>query len=119
MIQNIIVDDEECAKKCIAHLKGTNGGRATFLPVNTIKPRTLDEKGLDDCYGFIGIASELCSADPKYSGILSNLLGRIVVAVLCVAAQCLELFSLSLVHVIHYSLSIIHYPLSIILRSPP
>ena len=79
-MQNIVVNTDSDAKRAIELLKKLDGGRATFLPVSTIKPRKLDEKGLDDCYGYIGIASELCSADSKYSGILSNLLGRIVIA---------------------------------------
>ena len=79
-MQNIVVNTDSDAKRAIEMLKKLDGGRATFLPVNTIKPRKLDEQGLDDCYGYIGIASELCSADKKYADILSNLLGRIVIA---------------------------------------
>ena len=79
-MQNIVVETDEDAKQAIRFLKSTDGGRATFLPINTIKPRELKENGLDDCYGFVGIASELCSCDKKYSNILSSLLGRIVIA---------------------------------------
>lgn len=79
-MQHIVVNTDADAKRAIELLKKRDAGRATFLPVSTIKPRSLDEKGLDDCYGYIGIASELCSAEPKYANILSNLLGRIVVA---------------------------------------
>ncbi len=79
-MQHIVVNTDSDAKRAIEMLKKRDGGRATFLPITTIKPRTLDEKGLDDCYGYIGIASELCSTEPKYANILSNLLGRIVVA---------------------------------------
>ncbi len=79
-MQNIVVDTDEDAKQAIRFLKSTDGGRATFLPINTIKPRELKENGLDDCYGFVGIASELCSCDKKYANILSSLLGRIVIA---------------------------------------
>lgn len=78
-MQNIVVETDEDAKNAIRFLKSTDGGRATFLPINTIKPRELKENGLDDCYGFIGIASDLCSCDKKYSGILGSLLGRIVI----------------------------------------
>ena len=79
-MQHIVVNTDSDAKRAIEYLKKRDAGRATFLPVSTIKPRSLDEKGLDDCYGYIGIASELCTADAKYSNILSNLLGRIVIA---------------------------------------
>ncbi len=79
-MQHIVVNTDSDAKRAIEYLKKRDAGRATFLPVGTIKPRSLDEKGLDDCYGYIGIAAELCTADEKYSNILSNLLGRIVIA---------------------------------------
>lgn len=79
-MQHIVVNTDADAKRAIELLKKRDGGRATFLPITTIKPRTLDEKGLDDCYGYIGVASELCSTEPKYANILSNLLGRIVIA---------------------------------------
>ncbi len=79
-MQNIVVENDNDAKQAIKYLKSTDGGRATFLPINTIKPRELKENGLDDCYGFVGIAAELCSCDKKYSKILGSLLGRIVIA---------------------------------------
>ena len=79
-MQHIVVNSDADAKRAIELLKKRDAGRATFLPLTTIKPHTLNEKGLDDCYGYIGIASELCSAEKKYENILSNLLGRIVVA---------------------------------------
>ena len=79
-MQHIVVNTDADAKRAIELLKKLDAGRATFLPISTIKARALDEKGLDDCYGYIGIASELCTADKKYENILNNLLGRIVVA---------------------------------------
>ena len=79
-MQNIVVETDEDAKQAIRYLKSTDGGRATFLPLNTIKPRKLNESGLDDCYGFVGIASQLCSCDDKYNNILSSLLEKIVIA---------------------------------------
>lgn len=79
-MQNIVVNTDEDAKQAIRYLKSTDGGRATFLPLNTIKTRELRENGLDDCYGFIGVASELCSCDEKYNNILGSLLGKIVIA---------------------------------------
>lgn len=79
-MQNIVTNTDEDAKRAIGYLKSIDGGRATFLPLNTIKPRELKENGIDDCYGFVGVAAELCSCDDKYKGILNSLLGKIVVA---------------------------------------
>ena len=78
-IQNIVVDSENDAKRAIAFLKETHGGRATFLPLTAIKARSLDEKGLDGCYGFVSIASKLVAADKKYSDIIENLLAKTVI----------------------------------------
>ena len=79
-MQNIVTETDEDAKRAIRYLKSVDGGRATFLPLNTIKPRELRENGLEDCYGFVGVAANLCSCDNKYSGILYSLLGKIVIA---------------------------------------
>ena len=79
-MQNIVVNSDEDAKQAIRFLKSTDGGRATFLPLNTIKPRELRENGLDDCYGFVGVAAQLCSCDAKFNNILGSLLGKIVIA---------------------------------------
>lgn len=79
-MQNIVVNTDEDAKSAIRFLKTTDGGRATFLPLNTIKTRELKENGLDDCYGFVGIASKLCTCEEKYNNILGSLLGKIVIA---------------------------------------
>ena len=78
-IQNIVVDNETDAKRAIAFLKDSRGGRATFLPLTAIKSRNLDEKDLDDAYGFVSIASDLVGADKKYRDIIENLLGKTVV----------------------------------------
>ena len=79
-MQNIVTETDEDAKQAIRYLKSVDGGRATFLPLNTIKPRELRENGLEDCYGFVGVAANLCSCDNKYNGILYSLLGKIVIA---------------------------------------
>lgn len=78
-MQNIVTNTDEDAKQAIRYLKSVDGGRATFLPLNTIKSRDFKETGLNDCYGFVGIAAELCSCEPQYKGILYSLLGRIVI----------------------------------------
>ncbi len=78
-IQNIVVENENDAKKAIAYLKETRGGRATFLPLTAIKSRSLNEDDLDDCYGYVNIASELVATDNQYRDIIENLLGKTVV----------------------------------------
>ena len=78
-MQNIVVDNEDDAKRAIAQLKQSKAGRATFLPLTTIKPSKFTESGLDECVGFIGVASTLVKYDNKYSDIISNVLGRICI----------------------------------------
>lgn len=79
-MQNIVTDNEESAKSAIALLKKRDGGRATFLPLTTVKGNVINESGLKSCNGFLGVASELCSCELQYVGILNSLLGRIVIA---------------------------------------
>ena len=78
-MQQIVVGTEQDGKSAIAFLKRTGGGRATFLPLSAIRGRELGEKGLEDCAGFVGIASQLVSYDKQYSQVMENLLGRIVI----------------------------------------
>lgn len=79
-LQNIVTENENDAKKAIAFLKESRVGRATFLPLTAIKGRVLEEKNLDDCFGYINLASELVEYDKKYTEIIKSLLGRTVVA---------------------------------------
>ena len=78
MIQNIVVDDDDCAKKCIETLKSTKGGRATCLPVSSVRGDVLKHPPKDE-KGYIGLAHELLEFDEKYTGIFESLLGRCVV----------------------------------------
>lgn len=78
-IQNIVTDDENCAKRAIAYLKDNRAGRATFLPLTSVKSRPFTEKGLDKCEGYIDIASSLVDCDKKYAEIIDSLLGRTAV----------------------------------------
>ena len=78
-MQQIVVESEQDGKAAIAFLKRTGGGRATFLPLSTVQGRTLQESGLESCRGFVGIASQLVTAQSRYRGIVENLLGRIVI----------------------------------------
>ncbi len=79
-IQNIVTDTENDAKKAIGFLKESRAGRATFLPLTAIKGKVLDEKDLDDCFGYINLASNLVEYEKKYTEIIKSLLGRTVVA---------------------------------------
>lgn len=78
-MQNIVTSNEADAKRAIYYLKNNHLGRATFLPISAIKPRALDEKGLDDNLGFVAVASDLVECKKEYRDIVSNLLGRVVV----------------------------------------
>ena len=81
-MQNIVTETEQEAKQLIDYLRKNRLGRATFLPLNTIKGRPLSgrEREVLKMDGCIGVASELCSYDPMYKGVIENLLGRTVVA---------------------------------------
>lgn len=79
-IQNIVTDDEETAKKMIAFLKQNRLGRATFLPLTSIKepqefknPEALKEKGV------LGMADQLVHVEKRYADVAKSMLGRIVV----------------------------------------
>ncbi|HIU57012.1 MAG TPA: chromosome segregation protein SMC [Candidatus Ornithomonoglobus merdipullorum] len=79
-LQNIIVESEQDAKAAIAYLRKTRGGRATFLPVSSVKGRGLENTAeVSKSQGFIGIASQLVKHDRRYDGIFASLLGRVVV----------------------------------------
>lgn len=79
-VQNIVCSSESDAKRAIAMLKRNGSGRATFLPLTSVKGRQLDEKGLDSCDGFVGMADELVKTDVQYREIIRSLLGRTAVA---------------------------------------
>ena len=79
-LQNIVVDSEETAKKGIRILKESNGGRATFLPITSVKGNELNVNGIDMMEGYVALASELVKYDDEYNGIVLSLLGRIVIA---------------------------------------
>ena len=64
----------------ISYLKNNKGGRATFLPVATIKAREFKESGFENMFGFIGNAADLVECDKKYKEIIRYLLGGTVVA---------------------------------------
>ena len=78
-LQHIVVDTKNGGKNAIGLLKQRDGGRATFLPLDTIRGRSLRENGLENEYGFVGIASELVRCDGRYGSVIENLLGATVV----------------------------------------
>ncbi|MBQ2751763.1 MAG: chromosome segregation protein SMC [Oscillospiraceae bacterium] len=79
-MQNIVVDNEDVAKRAISILKNSKSGRATFLPLISVKGNKLDLKGIDSMFGFVGLGCDLVSNDSRYDGIIDSLLGRVVVA---------------------------------------
>lgn len=81
-LQNIVVERDEDAKIMIEYLRKNRFGRATFLPIGSVRGRTLNaqERQLLNMPGCVGLASELVRFDPKYQGVVDNLLGRTVVA---------------------------------------
>lgn len=79
-MQNIVVDNEDTGKRAIRLLKDAKAGRATFLPLTSVKGSRLETGGIENMFGFVGLASELISFEERYSGVFTSLLGRVVVA---------------------------------------
>lgn len=79
-LQNIVVENEDIAKRGIRLLQETKAGRATFLPLTSVKGNRLNENGLDRCDGFVALAVDLVQFDPRFEGVYNSLLGRIVIA---------------------------------------
>ena len=81
--QNVIVtNNENDAKEAITYLKDNKLGRATFFPLNIIKPKHIDEQNfakIKNFAGFIDIASNLVTYDTKYQNIVLNQLGNVIV----------------------------------------
>jgi chromosome segregation protein len=81
--QHVVVETERDARSAITYLKENRGGRATFLPMTTIKPRQLPSYAVNQAQqvpGFIGVASELIRFNEEVKAIAENLLGSIVIA---------------------------------------
>ncbi len=79
----LVVDNENSAKEAINYLKDNKLGRATFLPLNIIKSRYIDEdtkERLKKINGYIGILSDLVKYDFIYQNIMENQMGNIIVA---------------------------------------
>lgn len=78
-VQNIVTFNENGAKDLISFLKENKYGRATFLPISTMKRRDMDEKAIKGRKGVFGVASRLISYDKKIDNVISNLLGGTVI----------------------------------------
>ncbi|WP_273125505.1 chromosome segregation protein SMC [Bacillus weihaiensis] len=81
-MQHVVVEDEAVARKAIQFLKQNSYGRATFLPLSVIKPRTIQGHDLNLIQkhpAFMGIATNLVSFDQKFKTIIGNLLGTVIV----------------------------------------
>lgn len=78
-LQNVVTETEEDAKKLVEHLRNNNLGRASFLPISSIRGKRIENVISNGMKGVIGIASDLVKCDKKYTQIVLNLLGRTVV----------------------------------------
>ena len=78
-IQNIVTDSENEAKKLVNYLRDNKLGRASFLPITSVKGKKVTDVKTKGISGMIGIASDLVKFDKKYEGIILNLLGRTVI----------------------------------------
>ena len=76
--QNIVIDTRNDGKSAIEMLKRTDSGRATFLPLDTIKGSVMNDAPVNDP-GFVGIAYDLVRFDRQYDRIVANLLGKTIV----------------------------------------
>lgn len=82
MIYNIVCDDSDCAKQAIEYLKKNRGGRATFLPLNVLKPRYVDRQDLsvaEGVDGYLGVLSDFIECDENLNILKENLLGNVLV----------------------------------------
>ena len=78
--QFIITEKEEDAKNAVKYLKRTSGGRATFLPIDTVTGNRVNEEPFKKVQGYIGIASDMVKSDKRYRKVIDDLLGRTVLA---------------------------------------
>lgn len=82
-LQHIVMENEARAREAIQYLKSRQLGRATFLPLDVIRPRSIpdgERRAASGAEGFVGVAAELVSFEPAYSNIVHSLLGNVIVA---------------------------------------
>lgn len=78
--QHIVVDREEDGKAAIQYLKRRDAGRATFLPLDAIRPSYLREQNVSRHSGFVGVACDLIQFEEQYRVVFAKLLGNVVIA---------------------------------------
>ncbi|WP_019152817.1 chromosome segregation protein SMC [Robertmurraya massiliosenegalensis] len=81
-MQHVVVSDEESGRNAIQYLKKNSFGRATFLPLNVVKGKSLSfqqQQSISGHPAYVGIAAELISHDQKYNQIVSSLLGNVII----------------------------------------
>lgn len=78
-VQNIVTFDEDGAKELVEYLKQNHFGRATFLPISSMKRRSVNPSPIKNMKGYIGVASELISYDNKIENVVSGLLGGTII----------------------------------------
>lgn len=82
-MQHIVTSTEQAARNAIGHLKKKNAGRATFLPLDVMRSRKIQQsvyRSIEKHPEFIGTADELVKTDPSYKIITENLLGNVLIA---------------------------------------
>ncbi len=82
-LQHIVMEDEASAREAIAYLKRRQAGRATFLPLDVIRGRSIpasEQASLRTEPGFVGIAADLVQFDPLYAEVVGSLLGNVIIA---------------------------------------
>ena len=78
-LQNIVTQNEQDAKSAIEFLKKQKGGRATFLPIDAVKGKKLDDSEFINQPGYIAIASDIIKCEDKFDGVIRDALGRTII----------------------------------------
>ena len=78
-LQNVVTEDENTAKKLVNYLRDNKLGRASFLPISSIKGKKVEKLVKNALPGVVGVASDLVKCDKEYEQIVLNLLGRTVI----------------------------------------
>ena len=79
-MQNLVVENENTAKRAISLLAQSKAGRATFLPLTAVKGSRMNSSDVQRRPGYVGVACDLVQCDPRYQGVVQWLLGRRVIA---------------------------------------
>ncbi|RRJ54854.1 hypothetical protein EHV15_35360 [Paenibacillus oralis] len=80
--QHIVTETEDSARAAISYLKARQLGRAAFLPLNRIKGKSIsedDKQKVSNTEGYIGLAIDLISFDPKYREVINHLIGNVII----------------------------------------